>query len=1156
VEPVHVAGKRTAAADAPHSSEAQPRSARNQPASEQDIDMELAGIDVQMAGKRGREAAATPKEAQRTKKKRASNEPVDASENESKPGALLKIHLENFMCHTHLQVDFKPNINFIVGENGSGKSAILTALTVCFGENAKKTNRASSLKEFIKHGQTYALVSVTLRNNGPEAFDPHRYGGAITVERKISMSSASFQLFGHINGQKHKVGTQGKGDLDAILEHFSLDVSNPCTVMSQDASRSFLHSGRDEDKYKFFMKATLLESVRQGLLLTEENVTQMQGHVQVLEASVPGMKAELIKLKDQLIEAQAVEKLREQEGNVKKRLAWSFVYKKRASVQEIEDLLAEGPPPPDLSSHRAKMWGSAVRARGNMAVKKATETAKLQEADAEVKETSARMESHGQTMKGMVDSKKEVEQLLAQARRGVKKAETERIHHTNTINNNMQQKKDMETSMHRLQERFQNQTQASSHLADERKANAQADVRRASEQVTEANQLMGRAQQQVLQVSETVREFEGKEHEIGENIRHTKNELKQIEASSGKAVSNFGGQKVQDLLDLIKRNANRFEVPPVGPIGSSMTLKAQEWSTAVEVCLGRLLDSFIVGTFKDKNTLMALAKQVGCPQPTMYVVKDFNTQARYSEQRRSARLPKNGLLTMEHVLEFKSDAVFNLLIDQAGMDRTVLVETQSQGVQLVFKSGMPNIKEAFTQDGTKVFKKGQSQTILQNKNRRMAPRLASDNTAWAEQMKTELHGFEAARQEVMSAKQRELAEHRKLKEAHHRAHQDWKRAQKFFGQMETLLEELENEQRQTQQESVDDCDVSQIQEEVRLLDRTIEAAKEKAVAADEQRAEVELKMQDLERQAEEERVKVQSVARENDDMVTELTAANELMRKAISNLKHLETKLQTINGKIAERAEEGRVLRETLEEDVAKAQTLCMEDELDDIGGMPTETDAATHLNNKLASIRKAILKEESRPTGGLTVEELEYKVKQQDREVGKHLMKLKSVRVPAERFAVAVEKRKLALKKVAKMVGVGVSHQFNHYMKERGHTGKVKVDHKLGKLEMEVIMSGGTKNERVSNTKTLSGGERSYSTLAFSLALGSENESPFRAMDEFDVFMDAVNRRVGTEHLLDFAKKNPTLQFIYLTPQDVSMLDKHREDGFVHIQRMHNAAR
>lgn len=50
------------------------------------------------------------------------------------------------MCHDALEVTLNPNVNFIIGRNGSGKSAILTALTVGLGARANVTSRGASVK--------------------------------------------------------------------------------------------------------------------------------------------------------------------------------------------------------------------------------------------------------------------------------------------------------------------------------------------------------------------------------------------------------------------------------------------------------------------------------------------------------------------------------------------------------------------------------------------------------------------------------------------------------------------------------------------------------------------------------------------------------------------------------------------------------------------------------------------------------------------------------------------------------------------------------------------------------------------------------------------------------------------------------------------------
>lgn len=68
-------------------------------------------------------------------------------------GIIETVTCTNFMCHSFLEITLGPLINFIIGHNGSGKSAVLTAITICLGGKATATNRGQSLKSFIKEGE-------------------------------------------------------------------------------------------------------------------------------------------------------------------------------------------------------------------------------------------------------------------------------------------------------------------------------------------------------------------------------------------------------------------------------------------------------------------------------------------------------------------------------------------------------------------------------------------------------------------------------------------------------------------------------------------------------------------------------------------------------------------------------------------------------------------------------------------------------------------------------------------------------------------------------------------------------------------------------------------------------------------------------------------
>jgi chromosome segregation ATPase len=125
--------------------------------------------------------------------------------------------------------------------------------------------------------------------------------------------------------------------------------------------------------------------------------------------------------------------------------------------------------------------------------------------------------------------------------------------------------------------------------------------------------------------------------------------------------------------------------------------------------------------------------------------------------------------------------------------------------------------------------------------------------------------------------------------------------------------------------------------------------------------------------------------------------------------------------------------------------------------------------------------------------------------------------------------------------IATALSKAFQRYLRLRHHMGSVEVNYKEKRLALEVRLEG--QKEGTNNMKDLSGGERSYTSLAFILALGRVGVNPpFHALDEFDVYMDQVNRRLAFMFLLEFQLQHPDRQLLLFTPLDPSVVNDAKE--------------
>ena len=212
------------------------------------------------------------------------------SVNEPVVGVICRISVSNFMCHNRLEVALGSHVNFIVGRNGSGKSAVITALVVGLGGKASATSRGTSIRNFVQVGKRSGWVEVVLNNKGKDAYKPHIYGDKIIVVRKFTADGSSTY---QIKSERGQHISSRRDELTRITDHLNIQVDNPVSVLNQDTSRNFLNSESAGDKFKFFMKATQLEQMSSDYENVNKSKAEAEAIVTDKEQTLPEMKAEV-----------------------------------------------------------------------------------------------------------------------------------------------------------------------------------------------------------------------------------------------------------------------------------------------------------------------------------------------------------------------------------------------------------------------------------------------------------------------------------------------------------------------------------------------------------------------------------------------------------------------------------------------------------------------------------------------------------------------------------------------------------------------------------------------------------------------------------------------------------------------------------------------
>jgi chromosome segregation ATPase len=439
-----------------------------------------------------------------------------------------------------------------------------------------------------------------LSNKGVNPY-PSIRGSIIVIERKILRSGSSeYRIY---DSQNRTMGTL-KEDVNAICDHFGIQIDNPLVLLTQETAKRFLANAKPSDLYEFFMKSTQLEQLQFDYIFSQNRIAEAKQSLNRSKERLGPLSENIAKLERKLAE---IEQFRMAEIKIKalrQELVWAHVQKKETvSIYICKNRLKSYLKDQQELKNQSLQFKIRIQ---EIDAKLESNQNIISKLEINIKELEDEMSKKLDQIHPLVNQKNEIIEFdsiernnLLLIERDIKDSIIEIKNHKNIIESiaskiadEAKNKANNANSSERLRVKLEEVDQITINFNNEL-----ANLNLQKNNIIDQKEFLGSQREELLI------KLEDKSREVKKISEH----IRKMENSKNNRLKLFD-ERMPDLISEISKNPH-FKVKPIGPAGIHLRLKDDRWIIPMNAIINNDLEAFIVDNSDDHQLLLSILKK-------------------------------------------------------------------------------------------------------------------------------------------------------------------------------------------------------------------------------------------------------------------------------------------------------------------------------------------------------------------------------------------------------------------------------------------------------------------------------------------------------------------------------------------------------------------